>query len=595
MPSLVHQPFWFACLLLAMVLPAVADEQQIEVAISGVEGEVLENVRSFLGILQLQPRQGILAGLTEIGRAEEPVKITERLVRRLHKKAPAEIRQAMQPFGYYQAEIEDRLTETKQGWLAEYDIQPGPKTLLDLVEIRIDGPGSDEEAFKTALESLSLTRGDELLHSRYTELKKALLQTAFHEGYLAATFSRSEIRVDPQRQRADIYLIFDTGPRYYFGSVRIEQDILDPEFVMGFIKVKPGDPFNTERLLALQAALTGSDYFSRVEVQAQREEAVDYQIPVVIKTEPRKPRTYALGLGYATDTGPRATAGVRFRRINRRGHQLLLDSRVSQVKNEISAQYQIPVANIPKDSLVFRAAASREDIDQGDATKQTLGVSHNQGWLGAQRRLYVDLSREDYSLADGDDKVFFLAPGINLSRLRSDDLLFPRQGYSWALDLRGANEAVLSDVSYLRSTAEGRFTLPLRDKGRLLLRGQLGAIGSTHIDDIPATERFYAGGDRSVRGYGYQTLGPTKNGDNNGGRYLLVGSIETDYLFAGNFGGALFFDAGNADNDFLPDLKRGVGIGFRWRSPAGMARIDLAKALDEDEDFRIHISFGADL
>ena len=158
-----------------------------------------------------------------------------------------------------------------------------------------------------------------------------------------------------------------------------------------------------------------------------------------------------------------------------------------------------------------------------------------------------------------------------------------------------ANDAALSDVSYLRSTAEGRLTLPLLERARLLLRGRLGAINTERIGDVPATERFYAGGDQSVRGYGYKKLGPTEDGENVGCRYLAVGSIEADYLFAGNFGAAAFFDAGNADDDFPPDLKRGVGIGFRWRSPVGMARVDLAKALDEGEDFRIHISFGADL
>ena len=595
MRCLSRLQFWSASLLLTIWLPAGADQQRIEVVIVGVEGEVLSNVRSYLSIAQLQPKTGILSQISSIGQEEEPTRITERLIRRLHQRAPVEIRQAMQPFGYYQPEIQAKLTKAKANWRAEYVIDPGLQTVLERVEISVEGAGSEDAAFESVRASLTLRPGDELLHSRYTEAKTALLKTAFNHGYLAAKYRRSEIRVHPQRQRADIHLILDSGPRYHFGQVSVQQDILKPEFAERFIKIRPGDRFDPDRLLALQARLSDSGYFSRVEIQARREDAVDYRIPVTVKAEPRKPRTYALGAGYATDTGLRATAGVRFRRINRHGHKLLLDSRVSRVKDEISAQYEIPIANIPKDSLVFRAAASREDIDKGDASKKTLGVSYNQGWLGAQWRLYADLSQEDYSLADGDDKVTFLTPGINLSRLRSDDLLFPRKGYSWDLDLRGANDAALSDVSYLRSTVEGRLTLPLLKRARLLLRGRLGAINTERKGDVPATERFYAGGDQSVRGYGYNKLGPTEDGENVGGRYLTVGSVEADYLFAGNFGAAAFFDAGNADDDFPPDLKRGVGIGFRWRSPVGMARIDLAKALDEGEDFRIHISFGADL
>lgn len=582
----------FACLL---AVAAVSAEQTIEVEIVGIEGPELDNVRAFLSIAQLRPKKDLLTQLTTLQQTGESRPVTERMLRRLHKKAPQEIREALQSYGYYQPKIESTLEQTEQGWLARYQVEPGPPVLLQQVDIELQGEGRDEPGLQSVLAAAGLSAGQRLLHSRYAELKTDLMKAAFNMGYLEARFSRSEIRVDKEKQVADILLTLDTGPRYYFGVISVQQDILDQAFVDRFVKIKQDEPFRTDRLLALQAALSDSGYFARVEVQAKREQAVDHRIPVTIEAEPRKRRSYALGAGYATDTGPRVTAGVVFRRINRRGHQVLLDSRVSQVKQEVSAQYQIPIADVLKDRLVFRGAASREDIDKGEADKYTLGISHNQGWLGAQRRLYTNLSREDYSLSDDDDTVIFLTPGINLSRLKSDDLLFPREGYSWALDVRGASEKVISDMSYLRGEANGNMVFALGKQGRLLLRGQIGGIGTEDIEGVPATERFYAGGDQSVRGYGYQSLGPTKDDQNVGGRYLLVGSVEVDYLFAGNFGAAAFFDAGNADDDLLPDLKRGAGIGFRWRSPVGMARLDLAKALDDDEEYRIHISIGSRL
>ena len=125
-------------------------------------------------------------------------------------------------------------------------------------------------------------------------------------------------------------------------------------------------------------------------------------------------------------------------------------------------------------------------------------------------------------------------------------------------------------------------------------------MGGTAVENfakMPASERFFAGGDQSVRGYGYQKLGPTdKSGDIIGGRYLVVGSIEFDYLFMGDFGAAVFVDSGNADDNFVPSLKTGAGIGLRWRSPVGMLRFDIAHPFDDSSnDYRIHISIGPEL
>ena len=138
---------------------------------------------------------------------------------------------------------------------------------------------------------------------------------------------------------------------------------------------------------------------------------------------------------------------------------------------------------------------------------------------------------------------------------------------------------------------------PLGKRGRLLLRSRLGAMSVEDFTRLPTTERFFAGGDQSVRGYDYQKLAPEDDsGDVVGGQYLAVGSIELDYLFVGNFGAAVFVDSGNAADEFLPSLKTGAGIGFRWRSPVGMLRIDIAHPFDDpDDNYRLHITIGPTL
>jgi len=139
--------------------------------------------------------------------------------------------------------------------------------------------------------------------------------------------------------------------------------------------------------------------------------------------------------------------------------------------------------------------------------------------------------------------------------------------------------------------------LPVTSKGRLLVRGQFGATGVNDFKDLPPSQRYFAGGDSSVRGYGYQSISPTNSDKEDiGGRYLATGSVEGNYFFYKKFGAALFADAGDAANTLNFDFKKSVGIGFRWGSPVGMVRLDLAHPLDDpDSSFRIHFSLGPDL
>jgi translocation and assembly module TamA len=165
------------------------------------------------------------------------------------------------------------------------------------------------------------------------------------------------------------------------------------------------------------------------------------------------------------------------------------------------------------------------------------------------------------------------------------------------LDIHGGVKSPLTETTFLHSSISARAVLPLAQRGRLLLRGELGTIQSETFSDLPPSQRFFAGGDQSVRGYGFQKLSPkNSDGDAIGGEHLTVASVEADYLVYKNFGVATFFDIGNAGNKILADLKKGAGVGLRYRSPVGMIRLDVARPLDDSPDsFRVHISIGADL
>jgi translocation and assembly module TamA len=597
-PCLRNLILWFFCLLCFNSAGWAIAAEKLNVEVIGVAGDMLQNVEISLSISTASKEQdvGLLESFSFDAKEEKPP-LSEATIKRLHRLAPEEIRQAMQPFGYYEPKIDAKLKKIEGVWQAVYRIAPGPPTLLEHVEIRVNGQGADEPSVQEVLTSTKIVSGEKLDHRAYEQTKSQLSDALYDAGYIDARFTQSEIRVYPPRQKADIYLIADSGPQFQFGPITVEQDILNQNFVDKFATFKQGERFDTSKLIDYQLALTDSNYFSEVEILAERENAIGTEIPVIVKTTATKPRRYTAGLGFGTDTGPRVTAGAELRRINRRGHKVRFDLLASSIEQSFSSQYLIPIKNVATDNLAFTASASRVQEGDIDTDQFKLGAGINENWLGFRRRLSFSLEQENFDIGDGTQTSTLVIPGILLSRTSADDPLFPRSGYDVNLDIHGGVESPLTETTFLHTSISARSVWPLTERSRLLVRGELGAIQATTFSDLPPSQRFFAGGDQSVRGYGYQDLSPkNSDGDAIGGQYLTVASIEADYLFYKNFGMATFFDVGNAGDDMLTNLKKGIGMGLRYRSPVGMIRFDLARPLDDDADsFRLHISIGADL
>ena len=310
----------------------------------------------------------------------------------------------------------------------------------------------------------------------------------------------------------------------------------------------------------------------------------------------RRPR-WSVGFGYGTDTGPRTTIGVLMRRVNMRGHRLRADLQLSAIEQAIGTRYEIPIRNYATDLLTFSATARAEEIGDADIEQYSAGVSHVVSWLGFRRRLYVQAEREHFSFGDGptisSDLVY---PGITLTRERTDNVQFPRRGYSARADLRAGTDSLLSSVTFTRFELSHRWVREIAPQTRLLLRGDAGVLDTDDFAALPPSQRFFAGGDRHIRGYAYRDVGPRDEAGNViGGKRMLAASAEVERLFVGDFGAAAFVDAGDAFDD-SPDIKIGAGIGARWRSPIGMVRLDVAHPFDDpDDNYRIHLTIGADL
>ena len=581
---------WAARLALpALLAAAPLARADLEVRISGAAGDELANIEARLSILGYANEDGD----------------DEAEIRRLHRRAEGDIRGALEAYGYYTPKVSAKLAGKGRDWVASYHVEPGEPTTLGDVTVELTGEGREFPALADVVANTGLRSGRRLLHASYEGTKTALARAAFDNGFLDARFTAHALRVDPSLRRADVELRLDTGPRYYFGEVDLQQEGLEPAFVRRYVPITPGEVFEPAKLLQAQFALSDLGYFGTVEIQPHRERAVDRRVPITITTTPRPPRRYDVTVGYGTDTGARFGLGAEFRRLNQRGHRLRTDLRVSEIKNSIGADYRIPLGTRAGENLGFAAGYSDEKVGDGFSRTYDVTTTLSRTPGDWQRQLYLKYRYEQSLTPDtGLDSVKLLLPGMTLTRGELDDAIHARRGWSVFMDVHGGNQYALSDVSFAQGRGVLRFVFPVGARARLLLRTELGAsILGEDFSTLPASQRFFAGGDQSVRGYSYQSLGPRSapsiedpNGKVIGGQYLSTYSAELEYRIVGNWGAAVFADAGGADDDPSPPLSRGVGAGVRYRAPVGTVQVDLAHPLDGDErGIRPHIGIRVGL
>lgn len=543
----------------------------------------MENVRAYLSL------------------EKPPSPLTETIVRRLYRQAPEEITQALQALGYYHPRIDSELNPAEKGWTARFKIDPGPPVRLTQLTVMILGKGSDDPEFQRLRENLPLREGEVFHHGRYEQTKEMLQNLAAERGYFDAQFTTHRIELDLENNKAAVLLDFDTGARYRLGAVRFKQkeEEFDLRFLNRFIPFEPGEPYHADQILAFNSSLVNSGYFSRVDIRPIREEVDDHTLPVEVTAIARKKYELSVGLGYGTDTGPRAILGWENHRVNEWGHRFRSELELSVLRQSLTTNYQIPLQRPATDRIELQAGFQQEDTETAKSRLGKAGVSRSilrgDSWI---ETLFLNYQTETFEVGGQLGHSRLILPGVTYTRTLTDRAASPRRGSSISFTIQGTDKAIGSDIGLLQSRIDGKIIRPIANPGRILLRGNLGWTSVSNFEELPVSLRFFAGGDRSIRGYTYNTLGPEDpSGDVIGGRYLAVGSVEYDYRFAQQWGLALFYDVGNAFNELDHiNPQQGVGIGGRWYSPVGPVRVDLAYALDRPGfAFRVHINMGPDL
>lgn len=615
--------------LLALLARPAVGEELVEVQIRGVTGELRDNVRASVTLERRRQQMGLGA----------------KAIRELHAQAPAEIARALEPFGYYRPAIQADLQQPARpgaAWQASYDIDPGPPLPIAEVDIGFQAPGAGDHALVDIAAALPLQRGATLDHRRYEAAKRDLLTQVRERGYLDAELEAHRVEVDLDAYEARVRLRIDSGPRYVFGEVQFEQDRFHPEYLARYLLVEPGTPYSSALLARQRQALSKSGHFREVEIQPLPATAGEPPaIPLRIRLEPYLPNRYRGRIGWGTDTGFGVQLDWTRRYVGGWGHRFILGGAVVEERNKLAGDLSYLIPLDPLAGSLVELAARHEskdlnfedvELDEGGETRietnllSTFWHLPRISWGGFELDGVpgVSLVTESYDVFEvlfgnlpgdaqnaiieriGPEAYATLAPefealvaNLRLSLRRSDDRLFIRKGDSMKMELLAAHEDLGSNISFWQARLGSWHIRSLGDQGRVLVRTAFGysdaksrTVLGVNFNQMPEYYEFRAGGVRSVRGYGFEEL--YSSDTITGGKHQLVGSVEYEHEIIPDWSVAVFLDAGNAFNDFDDiDPKLGTGLGLRWRSPVGLARIDLGFPLDDaDDSFQVYITVG---
>jgi len=513
--------------------------------------------------------------------------------RRLIQKTPQEIADLLATEGYFKAKTTVYQPATQ---VAEFRLILPQQAKVSTVDVAITGEiqqTKHQSTLETVQKSWPLPVNSVFTQSAWSSAKKELLGSLLRAEFPNAKITRSQALVNPQTQAVFIQLAVDSGPAVRFGQVRIHGlQHYKESMVRPLNTIKTDTPYRQADLLTLQNSFMSTGKFRSVEVSAKTDSLnADHTADVDVTVNELEQNTVRIGVGASTNTGARIVFNYTDRNLFNRG--LLWDSSL-----RLEQRLQAATSNITflTDEKGFRDSIQnsviRTDLEGQTTTALQNGVRRYWGQPNLFEQYVGANLLYEFLTVDGEQSQFnkaaTLAYGLNMRRL--DHPLAPTKGWILNTQFQLAPLDRLSDGRFLQSQARLQAFYPLTQSTQWLGRIEVGTV--TGARSVPATYLFRAGGDQSVRGYAFQSLGVKEADAIVGGRVLLTGSTEVVQWLTSSWGAALFVDFGNAANswkDYDPVL--GYGLGARWRSPIGPVGVDIAHG-QETGEYRLHFNLG---
>lgn len=605
--------------LLSTTLPVRADEARYDVVVDA-PGNLKALVESNLSLIRWRDADG------RRGRIDADQ------LRRLFDQGKDEIQRLIATEGYYSPTIDADLEQNGDRWTARYRVLPNAASTVDTVDLQFIGPimqapptqPPDVQALK---DGWTLTAGNVFKQADWEANKRRMLQGLLIRTYPFATLTRTEAQVDVRTSKVKLVVVVASGPAVRFGPLQITGLKRYPaDTVRNLDPIKLGELYAQQPLFDFQQKLSNTGFFSRVEVSidAVADPGTDPRSPFVppkpaegegtaatadapatplprevtlplrVLIEENQSKQLSVGLGYSTNSGPRASLSYNVIDFLGGAKQLRTTMSVDRLKQSLGSDLLFPVTQSGSTYSIL-SNIKREDV-QGEVTRGG-GITGKRAWGPQATERFTSLDylveRKDVT---GVTPITTQTLGVTygVTFRRTDNLLSPTTGYLATAQV-GAGVRLTNGLPFSRFYTKAIRYQPLGPDNTLIVRGEGGVVAGKDTDSLPSTLLFRAGGDGSVRGYGYQSLGVQQVDAIVGGRYVATGAVEIDHWLAPRYpqwGIAGFVDAGNAGNTFSA-LKPvvGYGVGARWRSPVGTLDFDVARGVNNGTT-RLHFSLG---
>lgn len=544
----------------------------------------------------------------------DKLRISRNELRRLVISAPDEARGLLEAEGYFGAQISTRVDDEVEGKpvVVTLKVDPGQRTRISKVQMIYEGAFdvalSDGDARAQALadglmRDWGLPVGEVFRQGLWSSAKNAALAQLRAKGYPTASWSGTSVTVDATERTAKIFLVADSGPAFAFGDIRVEGLTRQPaSAVLNLAPFKRGDPYEEKLVLDWQERIQKLNLFENIFVATDFDPTQADATPVVVQLRELPLQAATVGVGVSSDTGPRVSGEHLHRNLWGLGWQAKTALQIG--KRESRGQVDLTSHPLPGRvrGLLSGQASRLLDSDDAQTTSQRVRVGRLQEGDVRERTQYLEYQHARVSSAN--DVVVSNASALSGTAQwiwrHVDNQLLPTQGYTGLAELTLGQTYSALDSTGTFTRAYGRITAyrPLPLNWHLTARAEAGQVSAGEDVSVPDTLLFRAGGDDSVRGYAYRSLGVKREGVTIGGRAMATASVELAHPILQRMPsllGAVFVDAGDAA-ERMGDLrpKVGYGVGVRWRSPVGMLRLDLARGSDTGQ-WRMHFSVGVSL
>jgi translocation and assembly module TamA len=534
-------------------------------------------------------------GLSLVRWQNDPKMSAEQL-RRLAEEAVREAREVAATEGYFSAKVEVRIEEVQPEWKVFLSVDPGPRTRVAEVDIRFSGPatqdGEAHGALKRVRDAWRLRRGEPFRQAEWETAKREAARELASWRYAAARIADSRATIDPETRQAKLMIELASGPAFRFGPMRVTGMRRYADAVAENLSpISPGDTYDRDKVVMYQRRLLETGYFASVQADLDAHPLLADAAPLRVSVIEASSQHVEAGLGYTTDAGPRAELRYSNQDVFDSAWRFKSGLRVDEKIQQLQLDFDSPPKTGARWNNFF-GRARQGDIQNETTRELAIGASHNWYERFAPLAFIVSAHLEEQRVeGEPTDNRHALYFGHRRSFRRTDDLVLPRAGYLGTVEVGGAPPG-LATRQFLRVSAGASLLIPLGRTDDLLLRGQAGSTLAKTREGIPTTFLFRTGGDQTVRGYAFESLGVPQGEAIVGGRRLAVGAVEYTHWVGEGWGIAAFVDAGNAwDRGVSFDPALGYGLGARFRTPIGPIRADLAYG-EKTGQLRLHFSVG---